>query len=119
MASLTERWRHAMTGEWTYNALKGAPQRIRPETHWFRETRPRNRVSGDAYGRVDGSLWFSLQLTPDRAKELYEWSWAEAFGDLTGAGARMAPTSRKALQYALDVGKSNTIGADILVPKKA
>ncbi len=50
-----------MTGQWSLSEkLVEAPQRIRPETHWFQETRPRHRVSGDPYGRVDGSLWFSL-----------------------------------------------------------
>jgi hypothetical protein len=48
-----------MANQWKCNKLKDAPQRIRPETHWFQETRPRHRVSGEESGRVDGSLWFS------------------------------------------------------------
>ena len=108
-----------MAGQWTLNKLRGSPQRIRPETHWFQETRPRHRVSGEEYGRVDGSLWFSLQLRPDRAKELYEWNLKGGFGELIGAGARMAPTSRRALKYALDLGNLDTVGTDIYVPKTA
>jgi hypothetical protein len=109
-----------MAGEWILSEnLEGAPQSIRPETHWFHETRPRKTVSGDAYGRVDGSLWFSLQLRRDRAEELYEWSRDGAFGGLIKARARMAPTSRTALRYALDTVKSDTFGADIFVPKEA
>ena len=103
-----------MTGQWTYNTLKGAPQRIRPETHWFQETRPRNRVSGDAYGRVDGSLWFSLQFKQARAEQLHQ-----SLGKLIDAGARMAPASRKALKYAFNLGKFDTIGTDIYVPDTA
>jgi hypothetical protein len=103
-----------MTGQWTYSTLKGAPQRIRPETHWFQETRPRNRISGDAYGRVDGSLWFSLQFKQARAEQLYQ-----SLGKLIDAGARMAPASGKALKYALDLGKFDTIGTDIYVPETA
>ena len=60
-----------MAGQWTLNKLRGSPQRIRPETHWFQETRPRDRVGGDVYGRKDGRLWFSLQLTLNGAEGLW------------------------------------------------
>jgi hypothetical protein len=72
-----------------------------------------------AYGRVDGGLWFSLQLTPDRAEELYEWSLDGAFGGLIKAGARIAPISRTALRYALDTVKLDTFGADIFFVPEA
>jgi hypothetical protein len=66
-------------------------------------------------------LWFSLQLRPDRADELYEWNLNGVFGELIEAGARMAPTTRKALRYARALGKfdTNTIGTDIYVPETA
>ena len=87
-----------MTGQWTLpEKLAEAPQRIRPETHWFHETRPAHRVSGDPYGRVDGGLWFSLQFKQACAEQLYG-----SLGNLINAGARIAPASRKALKYALD-----------------
>ena len=98
-----------MAGEWTPNNLKGSPHRIRPETHWFQETTQQ--------GRDDGALWFSLQLTRDRAMELYKWDRQGDFGKLIEGGARMAPTSRTALKFALDSQKSDTVGTDILVPK--
>jgi hypothetical protein len=103
-----------MTSEWTDNALADAPQRIRPETHWFRETRPRHRVSGEEYGRVDGSLWFSLRFKRACAEQFYQ-----SLGKLIAAGARMAPSSRKALKYALVLGNLDTVGTDIYVPKTA
>jgi hypothetical protein len=102
-----------MTGEWELKELKG-PQRVRPETHWFQENRPRHRASGDAYGRGDGSLWFSLRFKQARAEQFYQ-----SLGELIGAGARMAPTSCKALKCALALGKFDTIGTDIYVPETA
>ena len=76
-----------MTGQWTDNTLGKTPQRIRPETHWFQETRPHHRVSGDPYGRVDGGLWFSLQF-----KQVVQRSFTglrgATFGNLINAGAR-------------------------------
>ena len=98
-----------MAGEWTPNNLKDSPHRIRPETHWFQETTQQ--------GRDDGALWFSLQLTHDRAMELYKWDRQGDFGKLIEGGARMSPTSRTALKFALDSQKSDTVGTDILVPK--
>ena len=66
-----------MAGQWEYKEFENAPQRIRPETHWFHEYRPRPHdelggdvYGGDVYGREDGRLWFSLQLTLKRAEEL-------------------------------------------------
>ncbi len=100
-----------MAGEWTPNNLKGSPHRIRPETHWFQETTEK--------GRDDGALWFSLQLTRDRAMKLYEWDRRGDFAKLIDGGARMAPTSRTALKFALDRQEASTIGTDILVPKQA
>jgi hypothetical protein len=103
-----------MADQWEWKKLEDAPQRIRPETHWFRETRPCRRVSGEEYGRVDGGLWFSLQFEKARAKELYQ-----SLSTLIEAGARMAPASRKALTYALRLENFKTIGTDIYVPKQA
>ncbi len=100
-----------MAGEWTPNNLEGSPHRIRPETHWFQETTEK--------GRDDGALWFSLQLTRDRAMKLYEWDRRGEFAELIEGGARMAPTSRTALKFALDRQQSDTIGTDLLVPKQA
>jgi hypothetical protein len=102
-----------MTGQWELKELKG-PQRIRPETHWFQSTRLRKRVGDDSCGRGDGGLWFSLQFKQARAEEFYQ-----SLCELIGAGARIAPTSRKALEYALDLGEFDTIGTDIYVPKMA
>jgi hypothetical protein len=102
-----------MASQWKCNKLEGAPQRIRPETHWFQETRPGQRVSGEEYGRVDGNLWFSLQFKQAHAEQFYQ-----SLGKLIEAGARMAPTSHKALKYALDLAKFDTIGTDIYVPKE-
>jgi hypothetical protein len=102
-----------MTSEWTPNPLAAPPQpqRIRPETHWFHEA--------EAQGRGDGGLWFSLQLNKARAEELYHWSLSGNFGELISGGARMSPSSRTALRYALDAGKSDSIGTDIYVPTAA
>ena len=80
-----------MAIEWTPNPLAGTPQRIRPETHWFQEATPE--------GRVDGGLWFSLQLNSDRAERLYEWSLSGPFGELISGGTRISPSSRTALRY--------------------
>jgi len=62
-------------------------------------------------------LWFSLQLTPKSAKDLYDWNLKGDFGELIGAGAQMTRTGRMALKFALDAQKSATIGTDILVPE--
>jgi hypothetical protein len=58
-------------------------------------------------------LWFSLQFKQARAEQLYQ-----SLGKLIQAGARMATASRKAVNYALDVGKFETIGTDIYAPEK-
>jgi hypothetical protein len=100
-----------MAIEWKPNGLAGAPQRIRPETHWFQETTHE--------GRGDGGLWFSLQLNKASAEELYKWSISGPFGELITSGARIAPSSRTALRYALNAGSSDSIGTDIYVPNKA
>jgi hypothetical protein len=104
-----------MNSIWTLNSLAGAPQRIRPETHWLQET--------TRQGRKDRRLWFSLQLSRDRAYQLHRWDFAGPFGELIERGALMAPTSRIALKVALDHKKSDpdwgTIGTDILVPPDA
>jgi hypothetical protein len=104
-----------MNSIWTLNNLAGVPQSVRPETHWLQDTTNQ--------GRKDGRLWFSLQLTRERANELYRWDFAGSFGELIERGALMAPTSRMALRFALDREKPDpdwgTIGTDILVPPDA
>jgi hypothetical protein len=128
-----------MTGKWMSNTLKAQPQRIRPETHWFHEYKPKlhhelsgDVYGGDVYGREDGRLWFSLRLTLKRAEEL-----CDAFsGEENDFAAlvtfkkpdskeekpvTMAPTSRSALRLAIEVAKGSAnstepmLGTDILV----
>jgi hypothetical protein len=96
-----------MIGQWELNRLSEPPQphRIRPETHWFQETA--------RTGRGDGGLWFSLEFRQARAEQFYQ-----CLGELIADGARMAPTSHKALKYALKL-EFNTVGTDIFVPKTA
>lgn len=132
-----------MAGQWEYNELKDAPQRIRPETHWFQENRPSDSLGGDVYGRADGRLWFSLQLTLTRAEELCgavageENDFAalakKTFKRPNGEEEKavmMAPTSHSALRLAIEVakaepskGSSNStepmLGTDILVHPEA
>jgi hypothetical protein len=128
-----------MTGQWELNRLEhpAQPQRIRPETHWFQEFRPLDRPGGDVYGRKDGRLWFSLQLTLKRAEELCG-AFAGAENDFTALVTfkkpdskeeklvMMAPASHSALRLAIEVakaeaskGSSNStepmLGTDILV----
>jgi hypothetical protein len=103
-----------MAGRWTLSEkLAGAPQRIRPETHWFQETTRK--------GRKDGRLWFSLQLTLDRAEELCDAfagsAKSEDFAGLIGKkfegpkgvekAVTMAPISYAALRFAIEHEKAN------------
>ena len=134
-----------MAGQWEYKEFENAPQRIRPETHWFHEYRPRPHdelggdvYGGDVYGREDGRLWFSLQLTLKRAEELCG-AFAGEENDFAALvkktckgplgeekAVTMAPTSHSALRMAIEVakaepskGSSNStepmLGTDILV----
>jgi len=102
-----------MSGQWVREKLHIAPHSIRPETHWLYEI-----------GHNDQPLWFSLQLSRGKAKELYEaftpGGTQGDFRNLIKAGAKMAPASHAALCLALQAyPEMSRLGADILVPHKA
>jgi len=122
-----------MAGKWDVSdKLAGAPQRIRPETHWFQET-----IKQTKQGREDGRLWFSLWLTPERAQQLCDCFAGKLneFAELINAKCKdskeravtMAPTSYAALCLAISEGgvepavpsdhdaKIDLVGTDILV----
>ena len=94
-----------MAGQWELRGLGYCPHCIRPETNWFHETRPKVRD--------DRALWFSLQLTPKNAKDLYDWDLKGDFGELIEAGAQMTRTGRTALKFALDMRSSRAPSAPI------
>jgi len=111
--------------EKTPNDLEKTPNCVRPETHWWQEQIKQ--------GRKD-FLWFSLQLSPQRAKQLCD-AFAGPdrgdFGALIHAGAQMAPASYTALRFAIaaaspefvdaagPVPMDRMLGTDLLVPPAA
>jgi hypothetical protein len=128
-----------MQGYWSFSKespaslndldLKTTPSCIRPETHWVQEE--------VRQGRSDGRLWFSLQLSRNRAQELCDAfagfdSWGD-FGDLIANGALMAPASYAALRLAIAAANAGAaylhgsepdpmermLGTDILIPPEA
>src|SRR4051812_46806148 len=98
----------------------------RPETHWLREVMKLGRKGSDGTPGA-GEVWFSLQLTLERAKELYNafarQSPCRPFDKLVQAGALMAPSSHAALNFAIEANWTDpgwdTVGTDILVPPGA
>jgi hypothetical protein len=128
-----------MQGYWSFSKesrdspneldLKKTPSCVRPETHWVQKE--------GREGRSDGRLWFSLQLSRDRARELCN-AFAERaetgnFANLIKGGALMAPASYAALRFAIaeaDVDPADShestldpmdrmLGTDILIPPEA
>lgn len=125
-----------MQGNWTFGRESAASQNdldltttpscIRPETHWMQEVQQ---------GGSDDRLWFSLQLSRNRAEELCDaFAFPEVAGDfrdLIADGVLMAPAGYAALRLAIraanaDPGRSQgldpmdrMLGTDILVPRKA
>jgi hypothetical protein len=110
-----------MNGNWKYTEDSPKPSRIRPEAHWLEEVRQ---------GGSECPMWFSLQLSRNRAEEL-----CDAFarlgpgGDFQGLidyGALLAPSSYKALRFAIAAatlyrGKNHKqmdrmLGVDLFVP---
>ncbi len=130
-----------MSGQWRSRGLRDCPHCIRPETHWFQETTQK--------GRKDGRLWFSLRLTLENAKELYQsfqWDGPSPFAELinkkvSGSGSKeravmMAASSHASLRFAIDnlerpggthsstnssemEGVGPVLGADLLVHPEA
>ncbi len=109
--------------------LSTNPICIRPETHWGQEE--------VRQGRSDGGLWFSLQLSRNRAEELCDafagsGSWGD-FGELIANGGLLAPASYAALRLAIAAANPGSalsqepgpdpmdrmLGTDIFVPAKA
>jgi hypothetical protein len=108
-----------MNGTWKYTKDSLKPSHIRPEAHWLEEVR-----------QGGSECWFSLQLSRNRAEEL-----CDAFvgvgpgGDFQGLidnGALLAPSSYKALRFAIAAatlyrGKNykqmdRMLGVDLFVP---
>ena len=108
-----------MSGNWKYTKDSLKPSRIRPEAHWLEEVR-----------QGGSECWFSLQLSRNRAEELCDAFASESsIGDFQGLidnGALLAPSSYKALRFAiaaatLDRGKNynqmdRMLGVDLFVP---
>jgi len=124
-----------MKGNWNFSKespaspndldLKTNPNCIRPETHWWQEVT--ERVGSD------DRLWFSLQLSVERAEELCDafagWELSGRFGELITGGALMAPASYTALRIAIAAARDDSeakpdpmdqmLGTDLLVPPGA